>query len=288
MRIDVLIRCCLTLLVFLVAVLVAVLLWRHYMYAPWTRDGRVRADVVTVAPDVSGIVTEVRITDNQRVKRGDVLLVLDQERYRLLLAQAEAACASQRLEAERLGNEAARRARVGNEVVSREAHDQASSAAKGAQARLLEAEALRDRARLDLERTVVRAPVDGYITNLAVFAGDYATAGVPRLAVIDEHSFWVCGYFEETKLPHVTLGAPARMEMIDGSAPLHGVVEGIAKGIGERETPTGQRLLLEVNPTYNWVRLAQRIPVRIRIAGPVPDNIVVGMTCTVTVGESTR
>ena len=285
MRIDTFIRFFITVVVFLVAVALAALLWRYYMLSPWTRDGRVRADVVTIAPDVSGIVARVAVEDNQRVKRGDILFILDQERYKLALAEAEARYVSQELETRRLVDEAARRAKVGNDVVSYEARQQAQSAAKSAQANLLEAAAARDRARLDLERTVVRSPVDGYVTNLSVFAGDYASAGVATLAVIDENSFWICGYFEETKLSRIRVGDKALVEMIDGSEPLHGVVEGIAKGISESENATGQRLLLDVNPTYNWVRLAQRIPVRIRLEGRVSDRISVGMSCTVSIEE---
>lgn len=283
MRLDIIIRFAITGVVLLVAILLAVLLWRHYMYAPWTRDGRVRANVVTIAPDVSGIVVDVPVKDNQRVKKGDVLLVIDPVRYKLSLEQAEARVASSKAEEERLEREAARRSQVGTDVVSREAHDQADAAVRKAKAQLLEAEAVRDRASVDLERTVVRAPVSGYVTNLSVFKGDYAQAGAARLAVIDEDSFWICGYFEETKLPNVKSGDVAHIEMLNGIPAFTGTVEGIAKGIGERENPTGSQLLQEVNPTYNWVRLAQRIPVRIRITGAVPEGLSVGMTCTVTV-----
>ena len=129
----------------------------------------------------------------------------------------------------------------------------------------------------------MRSPVDGHVTNLAVFAGGYATAGAPRMALIDVNSFWICGYFEETKLPYLHAGDKADIELLDGTPPLTGVVEGVAKGIGERDNPTGGKLLVDVNPSYNWVRLAQRIPVRIRITSPLPEKFAMGMTCTVVV-----
>ncbi len=282
MRITALLRIMITGIVLAAAMAVAVLLWRHYMYTPWTRDGRVQADVVTVASDVSGLVTEVPVKDNQRVKKGDLLMRIDQERYRLALAQAEARVAVAEAEAGRLRDEAVRRARVGTDVLSIEGHEQARIASVSAETRLNEAKAHRDLAALNLARTEVRSPVDGWVTNLNVFPGDYVSVGVPRLAVIDEHSFWICGYFEETKLPQLHPGDPVSIEMLDGSPAFSGEVESIAKGIGERENPTGSKLLIDVNPVYNWVRLAQRIPVRIRPAGNRPP-LSIGMTCTVTV-----
>lgn len=282
MRIAILLRLLITGAVLAAAVALAVLLWRHYMYAPWTRDGRVQADVITIAADIPGLVTDVPVKDNQFVKKGDLLLRIDPERYRLALAQAEAQVAAGEAEAGRLRNEAARRARVGTDVVSSEAHEQVRTAAIAAETNLNELKARRDLAALNLARTEVRAPVDGWVTNLEVFPGDYASTGVPRMAVIDANSFWICGYFEETKLPYLRPGDPASIEMLDGSPAFSGEVESIAKGIGERENPTGHKLLVDVNPTYNWVRLAQRIPVRIRLTGEHPP-LSIGMSCTVIV-----
>ena len=270
-------------LVFGLAVILATILWRHYMYSPWTRDGRVKADVITIAPDVSGLVVNVPVQDNSKVKKGDLLLVIDPDRYRFALARAEAQLEAARTETERLSAEARRRAGVGVDVVSREGHEQAAAAALVARARERELETERDLARLNLERTEIRASVDGYVTNLRVFTGDYANTGVPLMALIDANSFWICGYFEETKLPGIHLGDEASIELAAGTAFFSGTVEGIAKGIGERDNPTGSELLVNSTPTYNWVRLAQRIPVRIAITGPVPENMAMGMTCTVIV-----
>ncbi len=286
MRIAILLRLLITGAVLTAAGAVAVLLWRHYMYTPWTRDGRVRADVITIASDVSGLVTEVPVKDNQLVKKGDLLMRIDQERYRLALAKAEAKVAAAETEVGRLRDEAARRARVGTDVVSSEAHEQARLAVVAAEANLSEIKALRDTAALNLNRTEVRSPVDGWVTNLSVFPGDYAATGVPRMAVIDANSFWICGYFEETKLPYLHPGDPASIEMLDGTPAFAGVVESVAKGIGERENPTGGKLLVDVNPTYNWVRLAQRIPVRIRLTGERPA-LAIGLSCTVIIHPKT-
>ena len=283
MRAKGLIRFLITGVVVAAAVSLAILLWRHYMYSPWTRDGRVQADVVTIAPDVSGVVVSVRVKDNGLVKKGDLLLVIDQERYKLALAQAEAALDAARAEARRLEAEAGRRAGVGVDVISKEGHEQAVAAALVAKAHLRKAEADLDVARLNLARTEIRSPVDGYVTNLKVFAGDYAAAGAPLMALIDTNSFWICGYFEETKLPGIEIGDTVDIELAAGGAVFPGIVEGVAKGIGERDNPTGKELLVNSTPTYNWVRLAQRIPVRISITGKVPDNLAMGMTCTVIV-----
>ena len=277
------IRFMLTSLTFGLAIALAAILWQHYMYSPWTRDGRVKADVITIAPDVSGLVVSVPVKDNDRVKKGDLLIVIDPDRYKLALAQAEAELEAARAEAGRMYAESNRRAGVGEDVVSREGHEQAAAAARVAQAQLHKMEIVRDMAGLNLERTEIRSPVDGYVTNLHVFPGDYANKGTPLMAVLDADSFWSCGYFEETKLPDIHPGAAVSIELAAGTAVFKGRVEGIAKGIGERDNPTGSELLVNSTPTYNWVRLAQRIPVRISIVGPMPENLAMGMTCTVIV-----
>ncbi len=282
MRIAILLRFFITGSVLAAAAAAALLLWRHYMYTPWTRDGRVQADVITLASDVSGLVVEVAVKDNQFVKKGELLMRVDPERYRLALAQAEAQVAVAEAEAGRLRHESIRRARVGTDVVSAEVHEQARTASASAETRLREMKARRDLAALNLSRTEMRSPVNGWVTNLNVFPGDYASAGAPRMAVIDADSFWICGYFEETKLPYLRPGDPVSIEMLDGSPAFWGEVESIARGIGERENPTGGKLLVDVNPTYNWVRLAQRIPVRIRLTGERPP-LSIGMSCTVIV-----
>ncbi len=257
--------------------------WDHYMESPWTRDGRVKADVVTISADVAGVVTDVRVHDNQLVHKGDVLFVVDDARYRNALATAEAALAAQGVEKGRRGSEAKRRAALDADIISAESRETADYALGTATAHYRAALAARELARLNMERTVVRAPVTGYITNLHVHAGDFAAVGAAKLALIDNASFYVMGYFEETRLPLLKPGAPVDVRLMDGVA-LRGHIESIARGITDRDASTGRELLADVNPTFNWVRLAQRIPVRVHIDRlPQGTPLVAGTTCTVTI-----
>ncbi|GLQ99747.1 biotin/lipoyl-binding protein [Dyella mobilis] len=318
------IRIAITVVLVLLAAIIASAMWRHYMYSPWTRDGRVRANVVRIAPDVSGLVTEVDVVDNQVVKKGDVLFVVDRARYtdaldqakaNLAAAQAAVQAADANIDAAKAGTaqskstfsmyaEQAQRRQNLKDVVSSEdranatataeaaratlskaqaGQEQALAAKLQAQAAVKQAEAALATATLNLQRTEVRSPVDGYVTNLLVRVGDYASAGSPRLALIDSHSFWVDGYFEETKLPHIHIGDKADIRMMAGGVMLRGTVEGIARGISEAVDPTSADLLANINPTFNWVRLAQRVPVRVRIDTdhlPAGTVLVAGQTAT--------
>ncbi|UJB30613.1 MULTISPECIES: efflux RND transporter periplasmic adaptor subunit [Chromobacterium] len=284
MRINTLIRYLITLLLLALAVWLGKALWDHYMHSPWTRDGRVRADVITLSADVAGLVTQVAVKDNQPVRKGDVLFVVDRSRYAAALTQAEAALEGQRTEKNRRGKEAARRDGLDSAVVSAENRETAAFAAASAGSQYQAALAARDLARLNLERTVVRAPVDGYVTNLNVHAGDFAAVGAPKLALIDRNSYRVEGYFEETKLPMLKPGAKVEITLLSGGPTLSGRVASIARGITDRDAGTGRELLADVNPTFNWVRLAQRVPVRIELdALPAGQLLVAGTTCTVVV-----
>ncbi|CAD6561103.1 MULTISPECIES: efflux RND transporter periplasmic adaptor subunit [Paraburkholderia] len=276
-----------TAIIFVVAILVGRVLWVHYMDEPWTRDGRVRAEVVNIAPDVSGAVVELPVKDNQFVHKGDLLMQIDPSHYQIAVEQAEAAVAARKAELTMRQDDARRRADMDSEVVSQENRENASHTANSAQAQYQQAIAALDAAKLNLERTRVVSPVDGYITNLQVFQGDYAISGQAKLAVVDSHSFWVYGYFEETKLPHVKVGNKADIKLMSGGT-LEGHVESISRGIYDRDNPQSRELLADVNPTFNWVRLAQRVPVRIHI-DKVPDDMVLaaGTTCTVVVKPGT-
>jgi RND family efflux transporter MFP subunit len=281
-------RFLITALIFLAAIFLAWSLWQHYMVSPWTRDGRVRADVVNIAPDVAGQVVDLPVRDNQLVHKGDLLMQIDPSRYQLALQQAEAALAARKADLDMRRAQARRRADLDSLVVSRENREDAGSQVAGAEAQYQVAIAQRDSARLNLDRTKVIAPVDGYITNLSVRRGDYASAGVAKIAIIDSHSFWVYGYFEETKLPYVAVGDKAKIQLING-ATLRGHVDSISRGIYDRDNPQSRELLADVNPTFNWVRLAQRIPVRIQI-DEVPKDVLLaaGLTCTVTLEPGSR
>jgi RND family efflux transporter MFP subunit len=262
-------------------------LWQTYEESPWTRDGRVRANVVTVAPDVAGAVIDVKVKDNQEVKIGDVLFVIDPARYQLALQQAEAALAGAKTTYDQRQDELQRREKLSSAAISEEALTQARSAAQSARAAYDEALAALGVAKLNLARTEVRAPVNGHVTNLLVDRGDYATAGRAMLAIVDSDSFYVAGYFEETKLRHVNIGDPVSVRLMGYDAPLRGHVQSVARAITDRENVMASDLIANVNPTFNWVRLAQRIPVRIAI-DHVPDGITLsaGMTATIVVTDT--
>lgn len=279
-----LVRVLITLLLLALALWVGKSAWDHYMDAPWTRDGRVKADIINISADVSGIVTEVLVKDNQLVQKGDVLFTVDKARYVDALAQADAVLAAQRTEIGRRSTEAKRRAALDASVVSTESRETADFAVNTATAQAQAAQAARNLAQVNLERTVVRAPATGYVTNLRVYVGDFAAVGAPKLAVIDRDSFYVVGYFEETKLERIRQDDLVEMTMLGSEARLRGHVESVARGITDRDASTGRELLADVNPTFNWVRLAQRVPVRIHI-DHLPDGqvLVAGTTCTIVV-----
>jgi len=274
-----------TLLVLALAIWIGRTLWEHYMNTPWTRDGRVRADIINVAADVNGYVVGVPVKDNQLVKKGDVLLEIDPEHYQIVVKQAQSLVASRKATWEMRKVNAHRRADMDNLVISRENRDDASNIADSALADYQHALAQLDAAQLDLKRTKVLATVDGYVTNLNVHRGDYARVGDPKMAVIDQDSFWVYGFFEETKLPHIRVGDKADLQMMSGEV-LKGHVESISRGIYDRDNPESRELVADVNPTFNWVRLAQRVPVRIHI-DEIPDGFLLaaGTTCTVIVEQ---
>jgi RND family efflux transporter MFP subunit len=275
-----------TAVIFVVAVLIGRVLWVRYMDDPWTRDGRVRAEVVDIAPDVSGAVVELPVRDNQSVKKGDLLMQIDPSHYQIAVEQAQATVAARKAELQMRRDDAQRRADMDSLVVSKENRDNATLSASTAEAQYQQAQAELDAAKLNLARTRVVSPVDGYVTNLSVFRGDYATVGAAKLAIVDSHSFWVYGYFEETKLPRVKVGDRAEMRLMSGGV-LQGHVESISRGIYDRDNPESRELLADVDPTFNWVRLAQRVPVRIKIE-KIPDSVVLsaGTTCTVVIAAN--
>jgi RND family efflux transporter MFP subunit len=272
-----------TIVVFVVAILIGRTLWVHYMDEPWTRDGRVNADIIDIAPDVSGEIVGLPVHDNQFVKKGDLLMQIDPSHYQIAVEQAEANVAARKAELQMRRDDAQRREDLDSQVVSKEGREDAADTASAADAAYQQALAALDATRLNLERTRVLSPVDGYVTNLETFRGDYAILGTSKLAVVDANSFWVYGYFEETKLPHVKVGNKAQIRMMSGDM-LQGHVESVSRGIYDRDNPQSRDLLADVNPTFNWVRLAQRVPVRLKI-DHVPDGVVLsaGTTCSVVI-----
>lgn len=258
--------------------------WRAYMDDPWTRDGRVRADIVRLGPDVSGPVTEVRVADNGEVRKGDVLFVIDQARFRLALDLARATEAGRLSDLEQKRREADRRDKLTSAALSIESKEQAHAAVDSADAAWREATVDRQKAELDLARTEVRSPVNGHVTNLLLEPGDYVSPGKAVVAIVDEESFYVAGYFEETKIRHIRVGDAATVRLMGHPEDLSGHVESVARAIVDRDNPVGDELVANVNPSFSWVRLAQRVPVRIKLDAPPGDlRLTAGLTATVVV-----
>ncbi|WP_354674174.1 HlyD family secretion protein [Cupriavidus alkaliphilus] len=274
-----------TLLASIAALLVLRHLWDYYTAAPWTRDGHVRADIVQVAPDVSGLVTRVVARDNQYVQAGAVLFEIDRDRYALALEQALATLATQRAALAQARREAARNRSLDG-VVAAEVAEQGRARVEQGQAALAQAEAAVRLARLNLQRTSVRSPVAGYLNDRLPRLGDYVSTGRPVLSMVDAGSFHVEGYFEETKLHRIHIGSPVDVHIMGEPRHLRGHVHSIAAGIEDRDRSPGSNLLPNVNPTFNWVRLAQRVPVRIVLEDvPADVRLVSGRTATVAVRE---
>ncbi|MNF55579.1 p-hydroxybenzoic acid efflux pump subunit AaeA [compost metagenome] len=292
--------------------------WEHYTRAPWTRDARVRADVVTLSADVSGRIVSLAVQDNQHVDKGQLLLEIDPARYHLAvehakrgvevakasLGQAQASItASEALLKQRLNEELRRRTLKDRSAISGEEWEKANTDAAVAQADLLRnqanlvlaqanvqlAIAALTQSELNLQRTRVISPVTGFVTNLLTREGDYASTGGPLLALVDSSSFYVSGYFEETKLPRIGQGDRVKIELMSGET-FYGSVQSIAYAIADRENLPGGRLLANINPSYTWVKLAQRVPVRIEIDADYAgkDKLRAGTTATVTVEENHR
>lgn len=286
------IRVVVTLLVVLAACLAGYFLWQYYKVDPWTRNGRVRADTIQITPDVTGLVTEVHVRDNERVRRGQLLFVIDHPRFALAREQADATVRSLDIQIDQARRENARNKRL-TDLVSNEVREESQMKVDTLGASRLQAKAALDTADLNLIRTEVVAPTDGIVSNIELQPGDYATAGHPVFALIDTASLRVEGYFEETKIPRIHVGDAVDVILMGESKVMRGHVESISGGIEDRDTVSSPRLLANVNPTFNWVRLAQRIPVRVRLDSLPADVLpIAGRTATVRIrpasGRSTR
>jgi RND family efflux transporter MFP subunit len=258
--------------------------WDAYMAAPWTRDGTVRTYVVTMAPEVAGRIVELSAADNQFVHKGDLLLAIDPTDYKIALQLAAAAVDQAQSTAENAQREAERRRKLDDLSVSVEQKQVFDATAVAAQAKYQQAIANRDQAKVNLERTQIRSPVNGWVTNLLARAGDYATVGRNAISIIDADSFWVDAYFEETQLAFMHEGDPAEIKLMSYRQIVRGKVDSVARGINVSNAQPDQQGLATVNPIFTWVRLAQRVPVHIKIDQP-PDGVrlVAGMTATVQV-----
>ena len=314
----------------LVAVLVIRHIWNYYNAEPWTRDGRVRADVIEVSSDVSGLITEVLVEDNQSVSKGQVLFNIDVARQAVELEQAKSDLANAKAglakaEAEMAQSKASivksqanivladknasRYASLMDGAISKQEqdqmfairdqshaeHTQLEAVTEQAKANIIQQKALIEvaqshvnLAQLNLKRSAVVAPADGTMSNFELRAGNYIQVGQPVAALVDRKALYVVGYFEETKLNKIHVGDQATVQLMGDSEKIKGHVQGIATGIEDRERSSTSGLLANVNPTFSWVRLAQRVPVKIILDEVPHDNLafVAGRTATVHIGKS--
>jgi multidrug resistance efflux pump len=264
-------------------------MWDAYMGAPWTRDGTVRVYVVTMAPEVAGRIVEFPVADNQFVHKGDLLMLIDPRDYTIAVSRAEAAVTQAKANAQNAEIESQRRQKLSQLAVTVEQQQIYATNAVVAQAQYQQALANQDQARVNLERTQVRSPVNGWVTNLLAQLGDFANVGQNIISVVDADSFWVDGYFEEINLGSIHEGDPAEIKLMGYRQIVRGHVGSIARGINVPNAQANPQGLATVNPIFTWVRLAQRIPVRIHI-DEVPEGVVLvaGMTATVQIDPRPR
>ncbi|MFW0128704.1 efflux RND transporter periplasmic adaptor subunit [Klebsiella michiganensis] len=288
-----------TLLVAALAIIAAWLVWNYYTQSPWTRDGKVRAEQVGVTPQVSGSILQLNVRDNQLVKAGDVLFRIDDTPYKIALlnaraqlAKAKAEVARAQAEQKKAASDASRRRHLSQNFISAEDLENANTALNTATTNLEAAKAVvgvaqatLDHAQWQLTQTEIKAPVDGWVTNLSTRVGDYAAVGHPVFALVDSRSFYVVGYFEETKLRNIRPGDSAQIILYSSKRKLQGHVSSIGRAIVDQSVESGGDLVANIKPNIPWVRLAQRVPVRIEFDHLPPDTILVsGTTCTVAIG----
>lgn len=285
------VRTLVTIAAVIAAALVGWWLWNFYTTSPWTRDARVQVNVVEVAPDVSGLITAINVVDNQKVAKGDVLFVIDKQRFTLAVEQAQANAAQSQWTLKLAQDNANRDAQVMSQdssAISAQTAEASRTRAGEAASALQLAQSQLATAQLDLERSTVRSPVNGYVTNLTSVVGNYAAKGTGVLALVDSDSFYVYGYFMETKLPAIRIGDAAEVRLMAGGAILQGKVQGLSRAIAN-PTSKGGGLLAAVDPNFEWIRLAQRIPVRIAIEKVPPGvDLVAGMSATIVIRAPAR
>jgi multidrug resistance efflux pump len=257
-------------------------MWDTYMAAPWTRDGTVRAYVVVVAPEIAGRIVKLPVADNQMVRKGDLLMQIDPTDYQIAVSLAEAASQRAQVTTQNAERESGRRQQLSALAVTQEEQQTFEANASAAQAQYREAVAKLEQAQVNLRRTEIRSPVNGWITNLSAQLGDYVTVGKNEISLINADSFWVDAYFEETYLASIREGEPASIKLMGYGTIVRGRVDSVARGINVGNALPDSQGLATVSPIFTWVRLAQRIPIRIRI-GDVPNDVrlVAGMTATV-------
>jgi RND family efflux transporter MFP subunit len=264
--------------------------WKNYMDAPWTRDSTVRVYVITMAPEVAGRIVSRPVADNQYVHQGDLLLAIDPTDYKIAVSLAEAGVRQAQVNARIAAKEATRRQElIDLAAVAAEQQQRYAAQAAAADAQLQQAFANLRQARVNLDRTKIHAPTDGWVTNLLANLGDYAHVGQNEISVVDAASYWVDGYFEETQLDKIHMGDAVKIKLMGYRQILRGHVSGVARAISVPNAQPNQEGVATVNPIFTWVRLAQRVPVHIHIDA-VPDGVVLvaGMTATVQIDPLLR
>lgn len=277
-----------TLAITLLAVLVSIVTWDIYVTAPWTRDGRIRVQVANVAPEVSGKIIELHTVDNQFVHKGDVLYQIDPFNFDVSLGTNKAVLVQKEADLHVKELQSQRRLHLSDLATTPEEQQIFEGSAIQARAVLDAARQQVAQADINLQRTQVRSPVNGYVTNLLLRQGDYAHEGTSNISIVDTDSFWIDGYFEETKLARLCVGDRAEAKLMGYAMPITGHVTTVTRGVSVSNATAGAQGLPNVDPVYTWVRLAQRVPVRIAIDNvPAGVPLVSGTTATVTIrGES--
>ncbi|WP_374445201.1 efflux RND transporter periplasmic adaptor subunit [Providencia sp.] len=261
------------------------LLWNHYALSPWTRDGRIRAEINQVTAEVSGKIDNLLIIDNQEVKKGDLLLIIDPTDYEIKVRQSELELNELVIQHNFAKNQLARRTKLNQVAILKEELEDAQSRLASLTQKIELAKVKINKAKLDLSRTKISSPVNGFITNLNLRAGNYINAGSPLFAIVDKDSYYVIAYLEETKMTNVVIGDNAKIQLYGNNNELSGKVQSIGRAIDDNNSSTGNQLLENVQPNYPWVRLAQRVPVKISLQNSQNISLIPGTTCTVFIEE---
>jgi multidrug resistance efflux pump len=274
--------------VVLIAVAIVIIKYRYYLTNPWTRDGQVHAQVIQIAPRISGPIVNLPIVDNQEVKAGDLLFDIDPRTFQAAVDEADAELKQAQAKADDAKDDADRARKIRKKdkgAMSEQQLERKENDQRQAEAAVLGANAQLEQAQLNLEFTKVRAPVDGYVTNLNLRLGSQAVANQPALALIDINSYWIHGYFREDRIEGVKAGDRAIVTLMSfPNRPLEGRVDSLGWGIAQDDGSTGYNLLPNVNATFEWIRLAQRVPVRVHLVDPPKDiPLRVGTTASVMV-----
>lgn len=276
-----------TLVVVIMAVFAGRWVWTDYMHTPWTRDGRVRADIVTVAADVSGWVTTLNVKDGQLVKKGQLLFSVDNKRYQAALEKSKANTEGALLAWELAKHKYNRREALNNQkAISEEGLELTRINRNIAKANYDLAKTEQALAQLNVDRTEIVAPVSGQVINLNLRQGNYIGQGISVFAIVKSDSFYVTGYFEETKVPLIYENQEAQIALLSGGKKLTGHVVSVGKAIANTNTQSNSQLLPQVQQTFNWVRLSQRIPIDIQL-DTLPKDIELSAGMTVTIHLAT-